>query len=102
MEKHSIAPSLLHISSADLSFSIEKSLPIYESSIFHKSFQSNRFKQNSDTDDIPEDMNDTISEKGYETEDNETGDISTPASPGIEHLLHEQMEANKKLSKNVK
>ena len=81
----------------------KKNLPIYENSIFHKSFQSNRFKQNSDNDDIPEDMDETISEKGYETEDDdETCDVSTPASPGMEHLLHEQMEANKKLPKNVK
>ena len=34
---------------------------------------------------------------GGDSSDNEAEEVSAPASPGMEHLLHEQSEANKKL-----
>ena len=34
--------------------------------------------------------------------DADDNNVATPASPGMEHLLREQMEANKRLPKNVK
>ena len=67
-------------------------------SLFHKSFQTNRFK-NKEAEAIDED-DDLMS--GGDSSDNEAEEVSAPASPGMEHLLHEQSEANKKLPKNVK
>ena len=81
----------------------KKSLPIYEQRIFHESFQSSRCI-NSDADERPEDqddIDDIICEKGYDTKD-ESDEVVAPASPGMEHLLNEQMEAKKKASQECK
>ena len=76
----------------------KKGLVIYTQDLFHKSFQTNRFK-NKEAEAIDED-DDLMS--GGDSSDNEAEEVSAPASPGMEHLLHEQSEANKKLPKNVK
>ena len=73
-----------------------KDLPIYEQRMFHSSFFTHRFKNVSDENldvDVESDSSDI---------DERVDDIPAPASPGMEHLLNEEMEANKKLPKNVK
>ena len=64
--------------------------------MFHSSFFTHRFKNVSDENldvDVESDSSDI---------DERVDDIPAPASPGMEHLLNEEMEANKKLPKNVK
>ena len=74
---------------------------IYCKDLLHKSFQTNRFRNgdNSKTKD-DENIDDIIDS----SDDEETEDVhvTAPASPGMEHLLKEQSDANKRLPKNVK
>ena len=74
-------------------------LPIFETQIFHNSFWINRFGAGHDAED-PDDKESHV--KGEDGTDVAQEDFAAPASPGMEHLLREQMEANKKLPKNVK
>ena len=80
-----------------------KNLPIFESNMFHKSFLSKRFASSVGEDICDEDNDDDFDGVNQDTECLEDDEvIPSPASPGMEHLLREQMEANKKLPKNVK
>ena len=65
---------------------------MFERGIFDKSFLSSRFSAVDN-----DDANDDIEDPGIDTDP-----LPAPASPGMEYLLNEQMEASRKLPKNVK
>ena len=81
-------------------FRKQKNLPIFEAKMFHKSFESVRFKKTLQNEDDDESLEKSVGEE--DNDDPEIEETIAPASPGMEHLLQEQMEANKKLPKNVK
>ena len=77
----------------------KKSLPIFKTQIFHNSFLSKRFGAGHDEEDPDNEESNVEDEDGTDVAQE---DFAAPASPGMEHLLRKQMEANKKLPKNVK
>ena len=80
-------------------YRLQKSLPIFSTSSFQKSYLTTRFNER---------KNDSSDNDNIETD--EDGDAlcddynldSRLASPGMEHLLKEQMETNKRLPENIK
>ena len=57
---------------------------------------------NGDSDDLDSDNPHFDDVDNLDDTDADDQNFATPASPGMEHLLKEQMEANKRLPKNVK
>ena len=79
-------------------------VPVFDIKMMHKSLVTKRF-QSEAIGDIHEDSSDEIQGDLNESVDmfnDEGGANSRLASPGMEHLLEEQQEANKRIPKNVK
>ena len=79
-------------------------MPVFDIKMMHKSLVTKRF-QSEAIGDIHEDSSDEIQGDLNESVDmfnDEGGANSRLASPGMEHLLEEQQEANKRIPKNVK
>ena len=82
----------------------KKGLPIYENKIFNKTFRSGQFSREK-TIDNNNDFHSHSDEEDDEEDDGEVPDTEQPvppASPGMEVMLKEKNEANKRLPKNVK
>ena len=65
----------------------KKSLPIFETQIFHNSFLSKRFGAGHDEEDPDDEESNVEDEDGTDVAQE---DFAAPASPGMEHLLREQ------------
>ena len=81
-------------------------VPVFDIKMMHKSLVTKRF-QSEAIGEMPEDSSDEIERDLYLNEsvdmfDQEGGANSRLASPGMQHLLEEQLEANKRIPKNVK
>ena len=80
-------------------YRLQKSLPIFSTSSFQKSYLTTRFNErrndSSDIDNIETDEDGDALCDDYNLD-------SRLASPGMEHLLKEQMETNKRLPENIK
>ena len=78
-------------------------VPVFDIKMMHKSLVTKRF-QSEDIGEIHEDSSDDIQDLNESVDmfNDEGGANSRLASPGMEHLLEEQQEANKRIPKNVK
>ena len=78
-------------------------VPVFDIKMMHKSLVTKRF-QSEAIGEIHEDSSDDIQDLNESVDmfNDEGGANSRLASPGMEHLLEEQQEANKRIPKNVK